>query len=587
MDLARVWITVVLAALTVAGVLAIAILGISRLGQMVATAERAETATEVTVALRRSILALQDERALAELWLTMPSAESRAAYILSQDGADSALARLRAAWEIHRATLDEAGPPVLSDIVESTASLAGLREAILQGGEDSSIGAYTGMIDVMSGSAVRMDVLSGNSTLTPRIRALVRIMAAGEGLSELRDVVLEAITDETPMSQDELIRIALLEQHVRNNLGSIRGIGIGDVATRIGAFLGSLRSDTAQAALAKIGAGDEAVDPDDWYTAATQRLEGLQGVGDDLEQALVNEAEGLHASATRARLAWSTGLIVLTAVSALAGGAAIAAALQRSRALHEYGELASGLHTWFVPEGLALLDGVRVASRYDAVSEYTRAGGDWYDAYALADGRVALTVGDVAGHGAAATVHMAQARNLLRGITLASHGSPADQLQALDDALRGSGMMATVFHGLLDVEHGELTYSRAGHPVGLLRNGDSVTLLDDALGSPVGVESTTSYIDARVQLAPASQVVLFTDGLVEVRGQDIEEAISRAATRLATGPISVEEAADELILRRENREDDTALLVVSWVGLSAVSRSANRPTAPEPSAGIS
>ncbi|HSJ27066.1 MAG TPA: SpoIIE family protein phosphatase [Acidimicrobiia bacterium] len=579
-DLGRVWITVVLVALTVAGVLFVTVAGIRQLARAEESAVRSELAAEVAISIRRTMLALQDERGLAELWLVGPSPDRRAAFQDAQEHTDAAVSALLDVWRADRSTLDDAGPPDMEDLVESTRTIPGLRVAILRLDEDSSVESYTGIVGVLGNAARRMELLAADSGLSARIRALVRIMEAGQALSEKRDFIVEILSDESRVSQDELIRVAQLGQAVRTNLGAVRTSGAGDLGNQVGSLLASLPSDDAQRIISSLGMGDESVSAEEWSAAVTRRLDALRAIGDDLEQALQFEADGQADAAARARVVWGTWLIVFTIVALFAGGAAVAAARQRSMALREHGELAAGLYTWFSTEQLSTVEGVTVTARYDAAAEFTRAGGDWYDVYVTPDGRVALTIGDVAGHGASATAQMAQARNLLRGICLASRDSPAIQLQVLDDALRSSGMMATVFHGLLDIARGELTYTRAGHLAGLRRDNEMVTILDDALGSPLGVGSRTGYVDARVRLSPGSQVVLFTDGMVEERGGDVEEAIGDIARRLAEGPQDIDRIADELISRRPNQEDDAALLVLKWQDSDPVTLWEDLPAAP-------
>lgn len=556
------WVTMSLALLTVLGVGSIAVVGIGRLAANEATAERTEAATAVVIALRGSSLAIQAERSMAERWLERASQESRQDFVAAQSATDGQLEVVRRVWAEHEDVIGDGDTPTLGDIVDSVERLPMLRDALLRGGEHSSIAAYGGVVEVTSAATRRMEVLAGDSPVAPRIRAAVRIIEAGEALSEQRDIAFKALASENGVSQDELIRIAQLEQLARTNLGSIRVISA-DLGSRVNAFLASMRVGPARELIQAMVAGDD-VQSDDWHQAATSRLDGLRSVGDDVEHSLRIAVDGLYASATRARALWSIGLVALTVVSVVGGAGAVVAARQRATALREYGVLASGLYSWFSVNELKAVGGVRVAARYDAASEYTRAGGDWYDAYPIDPRRVAITVGDVAGHGAMATAHMAMVRNLLRGITLGSSRSPASHLATLDDALRGSDIMATVFHAQLDVETGELTYARAGHPVGLLRRETTVTLLDNALGSPVGVDSSAEYADVRVRLASSCQIVVFTDGLVETRDRAVEETIAVLADRFALAVGSVEEIADHLIGGREVRQDDTALLVVSW-----------------------
>ncbi|MDX1447498.1 MAG: SpoIIE family protein phosphatase [Acidimicrobiia bacterium] len=563
-NLARVWVTVAFAILTIAGVVVVTVAGIRSAQRAESRAERAEIAAHVTIALRRGLLALQDERLMAELWLTDPSPDARDRYRDSQSRTEAALADVFAVWGANRALLDDAGPPTLNDMRSSLAPLTELRDANLRLTGGSSIAAYTGVADVVGTAARRLELVASDTELAAPVRAMVRLMESGEALAQQRDRVLELLASGREVTQDELIPLLLLEQAARTSLGSIRSLDGADLGAGITEFLVAMRIDDAQAILGELGSEAEMVSPIAWEQAATDRVSALRTLGDGLQGRLESSADGLRTSATRTVLLRSIGLSALSLVAVLAGVAAIGLARERASALEEHGELAAGLLEWFRADQLTDLDGVLVAARYDAASEYTRAGGDWYDTYVTPDGRVAVTIGDVAGHGASATAHMAQVRNLLRGITLVSGGSPAEQIRTLDVALAGADVMATVFHGLIDTQRAELTYVRAGHPPGLLRTAQSVRLLDEALGSPVGLVSGSRYTDAVVPLLPGNQIVLFTDGLVEARGEDVGDAVASIASWLADADRDVQRVADSLIGGRPSRSDDGALLVLAW-----------------------
>jgi hypothetical protein len=564
--LGRVWITVVFACLTVVGVLVVAVLGVRSGQQAVTSAERTEIGADGSLLLNRVIQALQDERGSAEMWLSDPSPDVRATYRESQNETDRAVASLRIGWRLRQEVLEEVGPPTLDDLDEAFRPLPGLRDATLRAREDSTLEAYTGVISVAIAGARRMELIATGSPLSSRVRALTRIVEAGEALTRQRDVVLGILTDDREISQDELVRLLLLQQEARTNLNAIRALGVENLS--VSEFLAALAGDEAQIMLTALETAEDDIDPRRWFAAATDRIESLRALGGRVEADLTNVADDLRTSAETARLLGTVGLSALLIVSLLAGTAAVGVARERAKALDEHDALAVGLFEWFLPESLVEVEGVRVAARYDAASEYTRAGGDWYDVYSLAEGRLAMTIGDVAGHGAAATAQMAQARNLLRGITLAAGGSPADQVRALDAALRGSGTMATVFHGVLDLRRGELTYVRAGHPPGLIRTGTSVQVLEAALGSPVGVESGGSYEEATVLLGTSWHVVLFTDGLIEDRQAGIDAGLSVAADIVAGATADIDEMADRLIESRPERLDDAALLVLTVDGVS-------------------
>ena len=113
--------------------------------------------------------------------------------------------------------------------------------------------------------------------------------------------------------------------------------------------------------------------------------------------------------------------------------------------------------------------GVSVAARYEAASAALEVGGDWYDVFPLADGRVALTVGDVVGHGLAAAAAMGQMRTALAALARYTD-SPGELLTRLDTfvATTGTTDFATVCYGVLDPATGVFEYASAGHPPILL-----------------------------------------------------------------------------------------------------------------------
>lgn len=563
-DLARVWITVLFATLTVAGVLVVAVVGIGNSRAAVEDAERVEVAVGSAILMRETVLALQDERGRAEMWLADPSSDMRSAYTTAQDETRDAVEALRSGWERHREVLDSVGPPGLTEVSDSVETLDGLRDATLRLREESTVDAYTAVTDVLIAALRRTESLAADSAASADIRSLVRIVEAGEALGRQRDVVTNILHREQEVSQDEVVRLLLLQTEARTNLSSIRAVGVEGAGIRMSEFLVAMNAGDVPEMLDTLETDPESIDPREWYDAASARLESLRLVGSAVESALATQSVELRRSAETTALSRAIALSALLIVSILAGAAAIGVARERARALTEHGDLAKGLFEWFAPERLSPVDGVRVEGRYDAASEFTRAGGDWYDVYRIPGGPVVLTVGDVAGHGAYATAQMAQARNLLRGIAVAATDqSPAVHMAALDEALHGSGTMATIFHGLLDVDRGELIYVRAGHLPGLALHDGTVTMLDRGLGSPVGAESEDAYVDTSFRLDPPWHILLFTDGLIETRDTDIETSLLTVVERVAQTGDDPNELADGLIENRPSRLDDAALIVVS------------------------
>ena len=159
------------------------------------------------------------------------------------------------------------------------------------------------------------------------------------------------------------------------------------------------------------------------------------------------------------------------------------------------------------PGRLIVPAGVSVAARYEAASAALEVGGDWYDVFALADGRVALTVGDVVGHGLAAAAAMGQLRTALAALARYTE-SPGELLTRLDAfvATTDTTDFATVCYGVLDPATGVFEYASAGHPPILLVSPNGETRwLDEAQSPPLcGDEerhASTGQRDSRAGLA--------------------------------------------------------------------------------------
>ena len=217
-----------------------------------------------------------------------------------------------------------------------------------------------------------------------------------------------------------------------------------------------------------------------------------------------------------------------------------------------------------LPATLPEHPGVRLGARYLPAETRYGIGGDWYDAVPLPGGRILLLVGDVAGHGLKAAITMGQMRSAARALA-PTHG-PAALLDALDQFI-GSGpdvLSATAAVAVIDPAERTLRYSLAGHPPLLLRDPDgTLTLLDEARGPLLGFEAG-GRPERVVTFVPGSCLVLFTDGLVERRGEIIAAGFARLGTALTAAatldPANLCEALIEQSLPRTGRTDDTAIL---------------------------
>jgi sigma-B regulation protein RsbU (phosphoserine phosphatase) len=153
----------------------------------------------------------------------------------------------------------------------------------------------------------------------------------------------------------------------------------------------------------------------------------------------------------------------------------------------------------------------------------THVGGDLFDFVLLDSGKLAFVIGDVSGKGIAAALYMAVSRTLLR--VAAGKGMPPrecmEEVNRFLRAERASSMFVTCFYGILDLETGELDYSRAGHnPPYLIRAAGSVDILDAAPGLPLGAIGSPRYTTAQAQLQPGDAILLFTDGVTEAMNPD-------------------------------------------------------------------
>ena len=218
---------------------------------------------------------------------------------------------------------------------------------------------------------------------------------------------------------------------------------------------------------------------------------------------------------------------------------------------------------------------LEVAVRYQPASQQARVGGDWYDCYPLPDGAVTVMVGDVAGHDQTAAAAMGQQRNLARGVAYSADvWLPSQVLQDLDLAMEGLGMevVATALVAVLEEQgpDGQLVHwANAGHPPPVLVRADGVVrLLDVEAGLLLGLDPSIHRADHRLELAPGDLLLLYTDGLVERRGADLDDGLSwLVETVTAHAHLGPEELCDVLLRESLTHDDDQVLLAVRARGL--------------------
>ncbi|SHN21990.1 PP2C family protein-serine/threonine phosphatase [Actinacidiphila paucisporea] len=213
--------------------------------------------------------------------------------------------------------------------------------------------------------------------------------------------------------------------------------------------------------------------------------------------------------------------------------------------------------------------GHRAAVRYQPAISALNVCGDWYDLVDLPGDRIAVAVGDVVGHGLAAACVMGQLRSALSAASRTTAG-PAEALNVLGLYARSveGAESSTVVNAFIDWPSRTLTYSNAGHPpAALLRPDGTVEFLDQATDPPLGARPQHQPgPQATVGFTVGSTLVLYTDGLIERRHEDIDVGLARLAATLHRYPLYDPEALADLLLSElsppTGATDDTALVVL-------------------------
>ena len=221
-------------------------------------------------------------------------------------------------------------------------------------------------------------------------------------------------------------------------------------------------------------------------------------------------------------------------------------------------------------------DHAQVVVRYVPASQAAQVGGDWYDAFLQADGATVVVIGDVVGHDTAAAGAMGQVRGLLRGIAYTTGDGPAEVLRRLDAAMEGLLVRTTATAVVLRIEQTpderergltRLRWSNAGHPPPMIVHADGavqpLTTLDADL--LLGFDPTTARIESETMVDRGATVLLYTDGLIERRGQGLDEGLALLRDTLITlADHTLDDLCDEVLSRLlpEAPEDDVALVAV-------------------------
>ena len=234
--------------------------------------------------------------------------------------------------------------------------------------------------------------------------------------------------------------------------------------------------------------------------------------------------------------------------------------------------VAEGLQRSLLPD-LPTVEGARLGAAYEPSSSQAKVGGDWYDAFVLPDGALGLVIGDVMGHDIAAAAAMGQLRSVLRTCAVGGDGPAVvlDRLDRLVESFEMADLATVVYARLTRCEDGSglLEWANAGHPPPLLlAPGEPARYLDGGRSTMIGVWGGEARQTATELLPVGSTLLMFTDGVVERRGDDLDDRLDLLRT-VAAGLVR-DAAADDpdalcaqlLAAVRDGSHDDAAVVAV-------------------------
>ncbi|MBT2370138.1 SpoIIE family protein phosphatase [Streptomyces sp. ISL-10] len=250
-------------------------------------------------------------------------------------------------------------------------------------------------------------------------------------------------------------------------------------------------------------------------------------------------------------------------------GSSIAQSLQRAVLYEQEHDLAEGLQQAMLPRRIPEVPGAQIAVRYRSARLGRDIGGDWYDIIALPGGRVGAVIGDVQGHDTHAAAVMGQLRIVLRAYAAEGH-PPATVMARASVFLHelDTGRFATCTYAEVDLSTGVVQTVRAGHVDPLIRDEDgSCRRVPVPGGLPLGLSAEFGRLEypvSTVELDPGQTLLLFTDGLVEQPGADLDDGMQFLTALVHDGPRDLQLLADRMceVVDQRAGDDDVALLLL-------------------------
>jgi PAS domain S-box-containing protein len=213
-------------------------------------------------------------------------------------------------------------------------------------------------------------------------------------------------------------------------------------------------------------------------------------------------------------------------------------AVRRVQLREQEHRIAEELQRGLLPKSLPEVHGVELVAHYQVAGLAAEAGGDWYDAFALPGGRLGVVVGDVTGRGVRAASTMGQMRSVARAYALSDDGSrgPGEVLTRVNryQLALGEDELFTMVYAVLDPAGGRLWYANAGHPPPVLRRPGNAARMLERGGGLMGVMDSV-YEEHEASIAEGDVLILYSDGLVERRGESIDVGLQRLVDAAASG----------------------------------------------------